>query len=52
MDILDSGAMLSLNDEKLKLERELASVAKMESRYKEVCALIGTEDQVEEVDDE
>nr|AHK05656.1 ATP-binding cassette transporter sub-family D member 2 [Tigriopus japonicus] len=52
LDILDSGAMLSLNDEKLKLERELASVAKMESRYKEVCALIGTEDQVEEVDDE
>ena len=41
MDALDTGTMLSLNDEKLKLEQSLAGVSKMEERYKEVCALLG-----------
>ena len=41
MDVLDSGTMLSLNDEKVKLEQQLAGVTKMEERYKEVCTLLG-----------
>lgn len=41
LDVLDSGTLMSLNEEKLKLEHELAGVAKMEERYKEVCALLG-----------
>ncbi len=41
LDALDTGTMLTLNDEKLKLEKELADVAKMEERYKEVCTLLG-----------
>eukprot|EP00095_Tigriopus_kingsejongensis_P005816 maker-scaffold480_size160630-snap-gene-0.28 protein:Tk05816 transcript:maker-scaffold480_size160630-snap-gene-0.28-mRNA-1 annotation:"atp-binding cassette sub-family d member 2" len=41
LDILDTGALLSLNDEKIKLEQELAAVAQTEARYHEVCALLG-----------
>lgn len=41
MDTLDSGTMLTLNDEKVKLEQNLAGVSKMEERYKEVCRLLG-----------
>jgi ATP-binding cassette subfamily D (ALD) protein 2 len=41
MDVLDSGTLLSLNDEKIKLEQSLAGVTKMEERYREVCALLG-----------
>ena len=33
--------MMSLNDEKLKLEQNLAGVSRMEERYREVCALLG-----------
>ena len=39
--VLDSGKMLSLNEEKLKLEAQLAGVAKVEERLKEVNALLG-----------
>ena len=41
MDVSDSGTLLSLNDEKINLEQQLAGVTKMEERYKEVCALLG-----------
>ena len=41
MDLLDSGAMMTLNEEKIKLEQHLAGVSKMEERYKEVCTLLG-----------
>ena len=33
--------MMSLNDEKVKLEQSLAGITKMEERYREVCALLG-----------
>ena len=53
LDVLDSGTMMSLNEEKLKLEQQLAGVSKMEDRYKEVCALLGegVDENVEEIDD-
>ena len=39
--VLDSGKMMSLNEEKQKLETQLAGISKLEERYKEVCALLG-----------
>ena len=39
--VLDSGKMMSLNEEKQKLETQLAGISKLEDRYKEVCALLG-----------
>ena len=41
LDVLDSGTMMTLNEEKTKLEQNLAGVAKMEERYKEICGLLG-----------
>ena len=41
MDVLDSGTMMSLNDEKHKLEAQLAGVTKLEERLKEVNKLLG-----------
>ncbi len=41
LDVLDSGTMMSLNEEKLKLESQLAGVEKLEERLKEVYALLG-----------
>ena len=41
MDVLDSGTMMSLNDEKHKLEAQLAGVFKLEERLKEVNKLLG-----------
>ena len=41
MEILDSGTMMSLNDEKHKLEAQLAGVSKLEERLKEVNKLLG-----------
>ena len=41
MDVLDSGTMMSLNDEKKKLEVQLAGISKMEDRLKEVNVLLG-----------
>ncbi len=55
MDVLDSGTMLSLNDEKKKLEAQLAGVSKLEDRLKEVYSLLGEgggEDELEEAIDE
>ncbi len=42
MSVLNEGTtqLLSLNEEKLELERQLAGVAKAEERYREVCHLI------------
>ena len=41
MDVLDSGTMMSLNEEKQKLEVQLAGVSKLEVRLKEVNVLLG-----------
>lgn len=41
LDLLDSNAMLSLHDEKLKLEGQLSGVSKLEERLREVNALLG-----------
>ena len=41
MDVLDSGTMMSLNEEKQKLEVQLAGVSKLEDRLKEVNVLLG-----------
>jgi len=41
MDKLDTDTMLSLNEEKISLEAQLAGVARAEERYREVCALLG-----------
>ena len=41
MDVLDSGTMMSLNDEKKKLEAQLAGISKLEDRLKEVNVLLG-----------
>jgi len=41
LDTLDSGTMMTLNEEKLKLESKLAGVAKLEERLKEVYQLLG-----------
>ena len=41
MDVLDSGTMMSLNEEKQKLEVQLAGVSKLEDRLKEVNFLLG-----------
>ena len=49
MDVLDSGTLMSLNEEKLKLEQNLAGISKMEERYREVCALLGEGQADEEV---
>ena len=43
LDVLDSGTLMSLNEERLKLETQLAGVAKLEERLKEVYALLGEE---------
>lgn len=41
MDVLDSGTMMSLNEERQKLEAQLAGVSKLEERLKEVNTLLG-----------
>ena len=41
MDVLDSGTMMSLSEEKQKLEAQLAGVSKLEDRLKEVNVLLG-----------
>jgi hypothetical protein len=52
LDVLDSGTLLSLNEEKLKLESQLAGVARLEERLKEVCALLGDDLPSNGADDE
>ena len=52
MDVLDSGTLLSLNEERIKLESQLAGVAKLEERLKEVCALLGEEAPNNDDDDD
>jgi hypothetical protein len=41
LDVLDSGTLMSLNEERLKLESQLAGVSKLEDRLKEVYSLLG-----------
>lgn len=41
MDLLDSGTMMSLNEEKQRLEGQLAGVSKLEERLREVNVLLG-----------
>ncbi len=52
MDVLDSGTMMSLNDEKQKLESQLAGVSKLEERLKEVYALLGEGGEEDDILDE
>lgn len=33
--------MMTLNEEKIKLEQQLDAVSKTEERYREVCSLLG-----------
>ena len=40
-DVLDSGTLMTLNDEKQKLESQLAGVSKLEERLREVNMLLG-----------
>ena len=50
--MLDSGALMSLNEEKLKLESQLAGVSRLEDRLKEVYALLGDDAPIEDDDNQ
>ena len=41
MEELDTGKLMTLNEEKSKLEAQLASVSKIEDRLREVRTLLG-----------
>jgi hypothetical protein len=52
LDTLDSGTLMTLNEEKLQLEAKLAGVSKLEDRLKEVYQLLGEDVSQHPIDNE